>query len=315
MTAYYNENDPYCAEWLRNLIGAGHIAPGDVDERDMREVRAEDVRGYVQVHWCAGIGIWSAALRRAGWADDRPAWTASLPCQPFSAAGKRKGFADERHLWPVLLDRVRERRPLVCFGEQIADGDGPAWINLVSTDLEGAGYRVGPTNTPACGFGAPHIRQRCYWVADASGPGTRQCALAIREGQTDGDHNESRLRDVLESGSATGGVADGDRSRCGTRRAGEAGDGPNPAWIEPSGLRSTGGFWSSADWLPCRDGKWRPAGRGIHPLAIPESRSQCVANGHPSRVDVLRALGNALVAPQAEAFVRAYMDRDQVVGR
>ena len=28
MSAYYNEFDPYAAQWLRNLIEAGHIAPG-----------------------------------------------------------------------------------------------------------------------------------------------------------------------------------------------------------------------------------------------------------------------------------------------
>jgi DNA (cytosine-5)-methyltransferase 1 len=33
--AYYNEIDPFAAQWLRNLIDAGHIAPGDVDERDI----------------------------------------------------------------------------------------------------------------------------------------------------------------------------------------------------------------------------------------------------------------------------------------
>lgn len=27
--AYYNEHDPYAAQWLRNLITAGHIAAGD----------------------------------------------------------------------------------------------------------------------------------------------------------------------------------------------------------------------------------------------------------------------------------------------
>ena len=31
--SYYNEIDPFAAEMLRNLIAAGHIAPGDVDER------------------------------------------------------------------------------------------------------------------------------------------------------------------------------------------------------------------------------------------------------------------------------------------
>lgn len=79
---YYNEHDPYAAQWLRNLINAGEIAPGDVDERSIEDVVPDDVRGYTQRHWFAGIGGWSLALRRAGFPDDRPIDTASCPCFP-----------------------------------------------------------------------------------------------------------------------------------------------------------------------------------------------------------------------------------------
>lgn len=65
MRAYYNEIDPYAAQWLRNLIAAGHIAPGDVDERSIADVRADDLVGYTQCHFFAGIGVWSHALRMA----------------------------------------------------------------------------------------------------------------------------------------------------------------------------------------------------------------------------------------------------------
>lgn len=78
MSAYYNEHDAGAAAWLRELIREGHIAPGDVDERSIGDVSADDLRGYVQCHFFAGIGIWSHALRRAGWEDDRPVWTLSL---------------------------------------------------------------------------------------------------------------------------------------------------------------------------------------------------------------------------------------------
>lgn len=50
MGAYYNENEPFAAQWLRNLIAAGHIAPGDVDDRSILDVRADDLRGYAQCH-------------------------------------------------------------------------------------------------------------------------------------------------------------------------------------------------------------------------------------------------------------------------
>ena len=75
--AYYNEFDPFAAEWLRRLIDAGQIAPGEVDERDLWDVNPAELLGYRQVHLCAGIGVWSYALRSARWTDDRPVWTVS----------------------------------------------------------------------------------------------------------------------------------------------------------------------------------------------------------------------------------------------
>lgn len=108
MASYYNEIDPYAAQWLRNLIAAGHIAPGDVDERSIEDVRPSDLAGYTQCHFFAGIGVWSLALRRAGWADRQRAWTGSCPCQPFSSAGAGAGFADERHLWPAFHHLIEQ---------------------------------------------------------------------------------------------------------------------------------------------------------------------------------------------------------------
>ena len=151
--AYYNEYDEYSAHWLRNLIAGGHIAPGVVDERDIRDVRPEELIGFTQVHMFAGIGVWSHALRRAGFSDDRPIWTGSCPCQPFSAAGRAGGFTDERHLWPHWFWLIEQCRPSHVIGEQVASKDGLGWLDLVSTDMEGAGYAFGATDLCAAGIG------------------------------------------------------------------------------------------------------------------------------------------------------------------
>lgn len=167
MTAYYNEIDPYCCQWLRNLIDAGHIAPGDVDERSIEDVTPDDVRGYTQCHFFAGIGVWSYALRLAGWSDDRPVWTGSCPCQPFSQAGKGAGFADERHLWPAWFHLIRECKPETIFGEQVSSAAALNWIDLVQDDMEAEGYAFAPADICAAGFGAPIRRARVFFVADS----------------------------------------------------------------------------------------------------------------------------------------------------
>jgi DNA (cytosine-5)-methyltransferase 1 len=170
--AYYNEIDPFAAAWLRNLIAAGHIAPGEVDERSIVDVQPDDLKGYTQCHFFAGIGGWSLALRMAGWPDDLAVWSGSCPCQPLSSAGLRKGHADQRHLWPAFHDLIAQRRPSAVFGEQVASKDGLEWLAAVRADLEALGYACGAADLPAGGYGALHRRHRVWWVgSDSRGDG------------------------------------------------------------------------------------------------------------------------------------------------
>ncbi len=173
--AYYNEIDDYAAKWLRNLIAGGHIAPGDVDTRSIEDVHPSDLRGYTQCHFFAGVGVWSYALRRAGWPDDRPVWTGSCPCQPFSPAGKGLGFADERHLWPAWFHLIHERRPAAILGEQ--SGKAADWIVLVRSDLEALGYAMAAEPIEAASAGAFNLRDRLFFVAH---PGRPRLAQRVR---------------------------------------------------------------------------------------------------------------------------------------
>ena len=93
---FYNENDPYAAAWLENLIACGEIPEGHVETDDIRLLTPRDLVGYAQCHFFAGIGGWPRALRLADWPDDIPVWSGSCPCQPFSGAGRRRGEEDER---------------------------------------------------------------------------------------------------------------------------------------------------------------------------------------------------------------------------
>lgn len=282
MTAFYNEIDPFCAQWLRNLIDAGHIAPGVVDERSIEDIHPNELREFTQCHFFAGIGIWSYALRRAGWPDDRPVWTGSCPCQPFSAAGKGDGFDDERHLWPAWFHLISECRPGVVFGEQVASDDALDWLDLVQADLEGAHYASGAVDLCAAGVGAPHIRQRVLFVADADGQ-------RLSRG-TESDCGPSQCEQQASRRNHIGGcrwVGDTDGEL-------EAPQSSILRWPHAATARDP---WGDAEWIECRDGKSRPVEPGAFPLA----------HGAPARVGRLRAYGNGIVGEAAAAFIRAYI--------
>nr|WP_234025808.1 DNA cytosine methyltransferase [Serratia marcescens] len=338
------------------------------------------------------MGVWSYALRNAGWPDDKPVWTGSCPCQPFSAAGKGCGFDDERHLWPHFHWLISECRPQHVFGEQVASGNANAWFDLVQADLEAMDYAFGLVPFPSAGVGAPHIRDRAYWVANANGErwnrsGNRGASGwdeysissgADRLAYSSGDRQQFRCTGAeaekgWEARSAVGrklsqrsegcavldfqcatlcradGLADTNDNRqqsstrrsCGgectsegnnDRRCGEAcglanttgergslgvseqeqreerqsGE-PNHCggeldWgtgapAEPS-ASPVNGFWRNADWLLCRDEKWRPVRPGSFPLV----------DGAAARVGRLRAYGNAINAEAAKVFIAAYLD-------
>jgi DNA (cytosine-5)-methyltransferase 1 len=272
MPAYYNENDPGAVAWLRQLIREGLIADGQVDSRSIVAVRPADLSGFTQCHFFAGIGGWSYALRLANWSDDRPVWTGSCPCQPFSVAGNpwRDGLGvdDPRHLWPAWFRLIRECSPGIIFGEQVAGTAGLDWLDLVSADLENDAYEVGALDLCAAGIGAPHIRQRLYWVADA--PRARRQGFA-------------------------GDVDDGDQPR--RERPRSAG----PLWNVD--------LWDHVAAVVCRDGRCRPlpVADGVSDrLDAGGTSDRSITALEQRRVRLIRGYGNAIVPALAATFIRAY---------
>jgi DNA (cytosine-5)-methyltransferase 1 len=91
-----------------------------------------------------------------------------FPCQPYSSAGQRKGKEDERHLWPHMLRAIQEISPRYIVGENVRgllNWNGGMVFEEVCIDLENNGYQVAPVVIPACGVGAPHRRERIWFVA------------------------------------------------------------------------------------------------------------------------------------------------------
>lgn len=333
---YYNEHDPKAAAWLRELIKQNQIPAGHVDERSIVEIQPHELSQYTQCHFFAGIGGWSYALQLAGIPSTQPVWTGSCPCQPFSTAGNQKGQQDERHLWPAFFNLIRECRPQHVFGEQVANAIGHGWLDGISADLEAEEYTCGAAVLGAHSVGAPHIRQRLYWVANNNNKherpagqynpgGFRRCWVC---GKADGvayddDGGFSQFTELNSEQKEhpavrypQGGHIDGCSNIGGMghagcqcnelgRRTGDVGcqtgqehrDGRQKAGLGQADQFGVGSAWSAAAHVECRDGKLRRT--PTEPAFFP------LAHGVQGRVGLLRGYGNAIVPQTAAVFIQA----------
>lgn len=278
---YYNEFEPFAAEWLKELIKEGLIPAGEVDTRSIVDVEPGDLKDFTQCHFFAGIGGWAYAARLAGWRDDRPMWTGSPPCQPFSVAGKQKGTDDERHLWPVWFNLVRECKPSIIFGEQVSSAIRHGWLDSLQEDLEAENYACAAAVLPASGVGALHKRDRLWIVAHAISDRS--------QGRVSGWQDTQRK---MECGQAGSGSAT-DISLADSDNAGQCSDGG------PVQQDQRDNPWRRCQAVQCKDGKVRaiPTEPEIFPLA----------NGIPNRVGILRGAGNAIVPQVAAEIIRAFV--------
>ena len=311
MTAWYNEIDAYCCAWLSNLMDAGLITPGKIDDRSIEEISPADVAGFDRVHWFAGLGGWDFALNLANWG--RRVWTGSCPCQPFSVAGRRQGFDDKRHLWPAWHRLIAECRPSVIFGEQTADA--PQWLGLVHGDMEAMDYAMACVPIEAASAGAYHFRDRYWFVADRDFARVRQIAPAREqsEPQPDSEYGSGALA-ASDSDSERSQIQIGESSDIGAQRTALARNGVR----DVADLKSLGWGegWTESElrrWGPaaavssigdcqiieCPDGKWR---------RLPPPRVRWLGTRLPARIPRVRAFGNAIDPRPAAAFVTAYMD-------
>ena len=324
---YHNDNEKSCVRWLHHLMNEKFIPEGIIDGRSITEIKPDEIKNFTQCHFFAGIGGWSEALRLAGWDSDKPIWTASCPCQPFSVAGARRSERDERHLWPVLFDLIRECLPSVIVGEQVASNLGRDWLSAVFADLETLGYRVAGADLCSASIGAVHIRQRLYWVAYA------QCRPAERHGlQVAGTESEitgkirqgtQRIRNDSGDGSNLDGMADlesnkqrerpdtdelqswnsaGDSKASRVENTKKGKRGVRPCKTIKEKQEQIGGsglcIWKNIEWIRCADKKSRPIEPGILPVAY----------GVSGRVDAIKGYGNSIDPYLAGKFLKVVKD-------
>lgn len=140
----------------------------------------EDIKGFSAIEYRGLVDVLSGGF----------------PCQPFSQAGQRRGVEDKRYLWPEMLRIIGEVQPRWVVGENV-----PGLLNwnrglvfrTVLGDLESAGYEVWPYIIPACGVGAPHRRDRVWFIAHANSHGR----LRHKESS---EGNNTRFPEGMEEG-------------------------------------------------------------------------------------------------------------------
>lgn len=203
-----------------------------------------------------------------------------FPCQPFSHAGRRKGEADNRFLWPEMLRVIREMEPSWVVAENVAglvSMDDGKTLERILTDLEAEAYTTESYLIPASAVGAWHKRERLWIVAyrdklngDLSGLRTGQVSQQQKAGiQDDSDSNRKRLPESSR---------------------GKFGSVQSPIFT-PQGCELSGAFAEKRNY-------WST-----------EPELGRVANGIPSRMDRIKALGNAVVPQIAYEIFKAIKTR------
>lgn len=156
--------------------------------------------------------------------------TGGFPCQPFSSAGRRLGTDDDRYLWPEMLRVIRQIQPTFVIGENVAGiismvqpgeevkvGSTTSLfeenddiyqkkqefvVETVCSDLECEGYSVQPFVIPACAVGAPHQRDRVWFVARRNVPtsptDTMYEGILRRPGVNESEGKAQRLQERNE---------------------------------------------------------------------------------------------------------------------
>ena len=285
----YTDIDPFCCEVLRARVADGGLLPGEVWERDVRTLTAEELAPFTQIHLFAGIGASPLGLKWAGWPNEWPIITGGFPCQQVSSAGKGEGIGTEENptersgLYWEAVRIIRIKRPLGLLIENVGALSARGLDRVVGA-LEPMGYIVHALRLGAWAVGAPHGRERWWIVAHLCGAGCgagcgaegdEKGARGGRDQPAGGDQPGVELADAngggrhgrsRESVGRTVGRTVGRDAIAGTSPCGQLAD------VRAGGLRTerVGGAWSQPDQpdqtgqrASCGLAQGEPAGEGL----------------------------------------------------
>ncbi len=272
--AWQVEIDDYCARVLEKHW------PSVTKHKDVRDVGKENLK---PVDLIAG----------------------GFPCQPHSVAGKRRGAEDDRNLWPEFIRVIRETKPRYVLAENVP-GIITTYLDTVLSDLEGEGYTCWTFNLPACGFDAPHRRERIFIVAYDNSQRRRIQQVARVECKDQANtYNNGKERNMAYTNSRRCQVS---RLSIRQRRQEQAeivagGSCKDVADTDTQRLSITarsgiGGIQRQVE--TSKRGELSRRNTKARTYWTIEPDVGRVAHGIPSRVDRLRGLGNAVVPQVAE---------------
>ncbi|MFA5378739.1 MAG: DNA (cytosine-5-)-methyltransferase [Dehalococcoidia bacterium] len=256
-----------------------------------------------------------------------------FPCQPFSVAGKQKGKGDDRYLWPEMLRVVRELKPTYVIGENV-----PGILRIagktVCEDLEREGYAVAVFNYEAAAVGAPHRRDRVFFVGERAAlenprnSGCEQPGILPQQSRRTESICASQGSTIRPASEMPADVADTNNAGLQGRERGElqecAGErvaGESNTHVSDTESKQAGGLCvghvspnvsagsdrgGQADWWAAESG----LGGVVDGLSswLYEPDIPRVATGVKNRVDRLKCLGNAVVPQQAYPIFKAIAD-------
>lgn len=241
------------------------------------------------------------------WLADAERWAAERHGQPLAAApGGMQGAARKQRLRADAGDGIDTGGLVHGIGAGLGGhgghGDGSREPGRLDQDATGSVAAAGPDGGMAQFGAAGPWKSYADWFGVCWHPECRDsdrgwCDCNTR-GAPDGwrwDDHDGWVADSDGEGRLPGaqrGIHRGEES-AGPRhgkpeRSGDAGS--------QSATSPLHGFWADADWLFCRDGKWRPVEPGLKPLA----------HGVSGRVGLLRGYGNAINPHAAAEFIRAF---------